>query len=629
MSHSIRVAAAALLAGSLSAAAAASEKTPGERAAVEAIHLNQHGFAPDAEKRATVVSDSKRALAWRLVDQNGESVAQGETAPFGYSRNAGHSVHIADFSGVAAEGEGYRLAVGSAQSAPFAISTRIYRPLKFDALAFFYHQRSGIEISADLVGAEWARPAAHAPDLATCYGPKDFRGNDWGGCPYTLDVSKGWYDAGDHGKYVVNGGIAVWTLLNYFERAYGRDPARFAFGDGALAVPEAGNGVPDLLDEARWQLDFMLAMQVPDGAALKLPRGDQFDRLDNLSFSEVDASGLVHHKMHDEHWTALPTPPHLDTEKRYLSYPSTAATLNLAAVTAQCARVFRPFDAAYADRCLEAAIKAYDAALRLPDILAYDVLEGGGGAYGDRNLADEFYWAAAELFATTGEARYREDMAALPHYLAAPRGDANATNDIFWNSVQTLGSLTLLAAPDRLEAKQLERLRKAFVKGADAYLAQAAKDGYGVPFDRSYNWGSNGDMANRGIVLAAAYDITGEEKYRQGVVAIMDYLLGRNPLGQSYISGYGENPMKAPHHRFWAKAVDPSLPGPPPGALAGGPNAASAPEEVARRLHDGSCAPQTCYADETEAYSLNEVAINWNAPLFWIAAFLDEGRTSD
>lgn len=616
---------AALLACAPSVAA---ESAADAGTAIEAIHVNQHGYAPDAKKRATVVADGARPLAWRLIDQTGRRVAQGRTAPFGYSRNAGHSVHVADFSDVTAEGDGYRLAVGAALSPPFAISKRIYRPLKADALAFFYHQRSGAEISADLVGAEWARPAAHAPDLATCYGPQDFRGNDWGGCPYTLDVSKGWYDAGDHGKYVVNGGIAVWTLLNYFERSHGRDPSHFAFGDGSLAIPEAGNGVPDLLDEARWQLDFMLAMQVPDGTMLKLPRGDQFDRLDRLSFSEVDASGLVHHKVHDEHWTALPTPPHLDAEKRYLSYPSTAATLNLAAVAAQCARLFRPFDAAYADRCLKAAKKAYDAALRLPDILAYDVLEGGGGAYGDRNLTDEFYWAAAELYATTGDARYRTDMAALPQYLAAPEGDPNATNDIFWNNVQTLGSLTLLAASGRLEAKELERLKKEIVKGADAYLAQAADDGYGVPFDRSYNWGSNGDMANRGIVLAAAHDITGEEKYRQGVVAIMDYLLGRNPLGQSYISGYGEKPMQAPHHRFWAKAVDPSLPGPPPGALAGGPNATSAPDEVARRLRS-SCAPQTCYADETAAYSLNEVAINWNAPLFWIAAFLDEAARSD
>jgi endoglucanase len=586
------------------------------------IHLNQHGFTPGAPKGATIATDTDAPLAWTLRDATGDAVATGETLPFGVSKAAGEKVHLADFSAYTNEGAGYTLVIGDAASEPFDIAPDIYATLKYDALAFFYHQRSGIAIEEQYAGAEWARPAAHAPDTATCAGPKDHRGNDWGGCPYTLDVSRGWYDAGDHGKYVVNGGITIWTLFNYYERIAGK-PGAEDFADGALAIPERGNGVGDLLDEIRWGMDFMLAMQVPDGTELNLPRGDQTGAKKKLKFSRVDASGMVHHKMHDEKWTPLPMPPHLDPETRYLTYPSTAATLNLAAVAAQCARAFRGVDDAYADKCLAAGRRAYAAAKRLPDVLAYDVLDGGGGAYGDKDLADEFYLAAAELYATTGDDAYRDDLTASKHYLAAPAADGTGKGDIFWASVSAPGSLTLAWRDDLLPAGDLEKLRGRLVATADAYLAQSAKDGYRAPFARKYNWGSNADMANRGLILAAAYDFTGDAKYRDGVAAIMDYLLGRNPLGQSYVSGYGEKPMRAPHHRFWARAADPSLPGPPPGVLAGGPNENTSQDPAAKRL-TGKCSPQTCYLDDIEAYSLNEVAVNWNAPLFWIAAFLDE-----
>lgn len=607
----------------LAAALLSAHHARAEQTKASAVHLNQTGYLPGSAKRASMVSDHRTPLPWRIVSESGDTALEGETMPFGHSKDAGHAVHKIDFSSFDEPGRDYVLSAGGVQSAPFDIRSDIYHSLKYDALAFFYHQRSGIEIDQALVGDEWARPAAHAPDTATCYGPADYRGNEWGGCPYTLDVTRGWYDAGDHGKYVVNGGIAVWTLLNYYERIKPKPALMADFTDGSLAIPESDNGVSDLLDEVRWQMDFMLAMQVPDGTTLKLPRGDQTKKLNRLDFSEVDAGGLVHHKVHDERWTALPTPPHLDQETRYLSYPSTAATLNLAAVAAQCSRVFSGVDEDYAGRCLAAAEAAYAAAKRYPDILAYQVTDGGGGAYGDTSLDDEFYWAATELFAATGAEKYRSDMETSSYFLAAPTGDENATNDIFWSGVQTLGALTLLTVQSGISEQNKNRAEAAIIAAADAYLKQAEQDGYGAPFDRAYNWGSNGDMSNRGIVLAYAYDATGQTKYRNGVIAVMDYLLGRNPLGQSYIAGYGENAMKAPHHRFWAHAVDDSLPPPPPGALAGGPNESSAPDPVIQRIRP-DCVAQTCYADEVEAYSLNEVAINWNAPLFWIAAFLDE-----
>ncbi|MCR6646019.1 MAG: glycoside hydrolase family 9 protein [Terricaulis sp.] len=149
-----------------------------------------------------------------------------------------------------------------------------------------------------------------------------------------------------------------------------------------------------------------------------------------------------------------------------------------------------------------------------------------------------------------------------------------------------------------------------------------------MPFNRSYVWGSNADLANRALLLALAYDFSGEARYRDEVINAMDYMLGRNPLDQSYVSGYGARPMTNPHHRFWAPSRDSALPPPPPGVLAGGSNFNRPADSVAERIYP-QCHAQTCYADDIEAYSLNEVAINWNAPFFWIAAFLAEPIAAD
>lgn len=622
----IRLLPASLFAAALVAACAggggngtppAAPPSPPPPAGTTAVHLNQTGFHPDRGKIAIVVSDAANPLVWHLLDGNGAEAASGMTARFGTNTGSGEAVHRADFSTFDTAGDSYVIEVDGIRSEPFDIRPDVFAQLKFDVMNFFYQQRSADPIELPWSGgAEWNRPAGHPADVATCYGPTDFRGNDWGGCPYSLDTSGGWYDAGDHGKYVVNSGISVWTLQDYYERSLTHGAAAATVADGAAAIPENANGRPDLLDEARYNLQFMLAMQVPDGTMMSLPLGDQYGNVDALTFTDVDASGLVHHKIHDEYWTGIPQAPHLDPAPRWLAYPSTAATLNLAATAAQCARLWAGIDQVFADRCLSAAERAWSAALRVPDALAYDVTDGGGGAYGDSSLDDEFYWAATELFVTTGASEYADAMRASSHFLDAPA-------NIGWGSTQALGNLTLLVAGSGLSVAERSTLVGNLMALADDYLAQDANEGYRIPFAGPYVWGSNADFANRGIVLACAFDRTGDERYRQGVVDAVDYLLGRNPVNKSYVSGYGENPLENPHHRFWAHSANPAFPGPPPGALAGGSNFNAPADSVAQAIY-AQCAPQTCYRDDIDAFSLNEVAINWNAPLFWIVAFLDE-----
>jgi beta-xylosidase len=599
------------------------------------IRLNQVGFLPDGPKRALLPEPSAAALHWALIDGSGAVRTQGETIVIGDDPASGEHLHLIDFSAFRQAGDTLRLAVGPARSRAFRIGADVFARLPYDALNYFYQSRASIPIEARYAGgARWARPAGHAPDRATCISGPDERGELWAPCPYTLDVSKGWYDAGDQGKYVVNGGIAAWTLLDLYEQ--GRANGRRLFADGSAALPEAGNGVDDLLDEARWEVEFLLAMQVPQGIRMNLPVGPvQPGRVP--AFAEVDVSGMAHHKVADAHWTPLPTPPQLDRETRYLFPPSTAATLNLAAVAAQCARIWRDVDADLAARCLAAARRAYAAAKRNPELFYPSQFTGSGG-YFDADVSDEFFWAAAELYATTGEAAFADDLRASPHV-------SDPLFEPAWPRTATLGAITLAVVPNRLSREEVAAQRARIAAAAGRFLAEETGEGYRIPYAAAcrapgavpagpapplppsghcYPWGSNSTLLNRAMMLALAADFTGDPRYRSAVVDVMDYLLGRNPLDQSFISGWGARPLQNPHHRFWAHSLDPNLPPPPPGVLSGGPNSTSMRDPVGPSLQ-GHCAPMACWRDDIRAFSMNEVAINWNAPLVWVAAWLARG----
>lgn len=576
-------------------------------AAAPQVHLNQLGYLPSGPKRAIVASAARAPIGWRVLDAGGRTVASGKTRVVGDDAASGDHVHQIDLSPIRAAGE-FRLAVEGAVEQRFTVAPRLYRPLARASLNFFYQQRAGTPILTEHAGgAQWARAAGHPREVAPCFEGKDTRGTDWAGCGYTIDVTGGWYDAGDHGKYVVNGGIALWTLLNLAETSA-------AFPDGSAALPEAGNGVSDLLDEARYELDFLLRMQMPEGTRMALPVGRQ-GRAGPLTLTPADVGGMAHHKVADRSWTKLPTIPAEDREPRLLYPPSTAATLNLAAVAAQGARLWRTVDPAFAARCRAAAERAFAAALRNPEVYAATAFDGSGG-YGDASLDDEFFWAGAELYATTG------DASLLARLKASPLWGRPLATEPSWNGVDALGfaALATAAGVDRAVAGEAgSRL----IALADNFVAERDRTGYAIPYATlRYPWGSTGAILNRAMILGLAHKLTGDAKYREAAVDAADYILGRNPLGQSYVSGFGTRPLRNPHHRFWAKSLDARLPGPPPGALSGGPNNTSFVDPVAKTL-EGKCAPQRCWRDDINAYALNEVAINWNAPLVWVAAWLD------
>jgi endoglucanase len=563
------------------------------------VLVSQVGYAPDLQHVAVVRSDATAPLGWQLLDRTASVIAFGKTTPVGADAASGDTVHWLDFSAFHKAGEGYTLRVGGDSSHPFDLRPSVYKKLKYDALAYFYQTRSGIPIAMPYAGdPRWTRPAGHLGDKSVPCAPE-------AECDYALDVSGGWYDAGDHGKYVISGGISAWTLLNLYERTKAFGTSIGDFADGKMNIPENHNGAPDLLDEARWEIQFLLEMQVPDGKPL---------------------AGMVHHKVHDREWTALATRPDQDAIPRFLRPVSTAATLNVAAVGAQCARIWKSIDPAFASRCLQAAERAWTAAVANPDRLAPGSDSVGGGAYADGDVSDEFYWAACELYVTTKKDAYRTFLEKSPHRLSVPSSTGDQATAMTWAATQALGTISLAVVPNGLPRAETGEARAAIVKAAEAFQAIEATQGYRVgfrPSESGYPWGSTSFVLNNAIVEALAFDLTQNRKFLESAANAMSYILGENPNDQSYITGYGFRPLVNPHHRFWAHQANQAFPTAPPGVLSGGPNSGLQDPYVQAYGLKG-CPPMKCFVDNIEAWSANEEAINWNAPLVWVAAFLDE-----
>ncbi len=589
------------------------------------ILTNQLGYFPDGEKKATLLSDSKKAVKFELYNSDGKKVFDGKSEPAGHDADSDDDVHILDFSDYNGEGDGFYIVAGDSESREFSIKNNLYSNMLYDSLNYFYQNRSGVPIESQYISSgnpsELARAAGHNPDNCTTelvWGYSD---------SYSLDVTGGWYDAGDHGKYVVNGGISLWTMQNQYERSlHVKGVNQDLYGDGALNIPESGNGVPDILDEARVELEWMMSMMVPDGYRY---------------------AGMVHHKIHDEKWTGLAVAPADDDKQRIIKPPTTAATLNMAACAAQGYRLWKDFDKKFADTCLENAKKAYEAAKKNPSMYAPLDESTGGGAYGDNHTDDEFYWAAAELYLATGDKSYYKDMTDSEYAFSVETelngGEDNGVSGCFdWGNVAALGTMSLATVQEGLSDKEIKKITKSFEDAADYFTDVEKSQGYGVPMTASevaaagggtvhgYPWGSNSFVVNTAVIMAYAYDLTGEKSYIDGAREALDYIMGRNPLDNCYVTGYGTHSSKNPHHRWWSNQVDDNFPSAPAGVLVGGPNSGlQDPWVQGLGWIPGENAPQLCYVDHIEAWCTNECTINWNAPLAWMTGFFTDEPIRD
>jgi endoglucanase len=551
----------------------------------DAIRVNQVGFYPNSPKIA-IVTDSS-ATEFSVVNASTKQVVfTGTIEKMGVWEYSDEFAGKADFSKLTQEGKYFISVKGVGNSYPFEIASQVGLNIGKASLRFFYYQRACIDLPEQYAG-KWARSAGHVQQDANAVvhasaatterpeGTKFYSG-------------RGWYDAGDYNKYIVNSGISTYTLMALYE-GYPK-----FFDTLKLNIPESNNNIPDLLDEVLWNLRWMLTMQDKDGGV--------YHKLTNTNFD-----GSVE--------------PSKATNTRYAIMKTTAASLDFSAVMAVAYRVYRKFDKKFADSCLKASVQAYAWAQKNNKVI-YN--QGGmnqkfnpdinTGAYDDANVSDEFQWAAIELFIATGKLRYMDD-ANIEFTIR------NSFDTPTWAAVNTLGLYSLIQNRDFLPedfAPTLELVKDKVVSMASKMQKyQASKSEFGIVMGErggNFNWGSNSTAANQGMMMMIAYRLTGETDYLNAAISNLDYLLGRNGTGYCYVTGFGSKPTMNPHHR--PSESDDNV-DPVPGMLAGGPNPG---QEDAR-----DCAgkyttnlPAKSYIDVQCSYATNEVAINWNAPLAYL-----------
>ncbi len=546
------------------------------------IRLNQLGFYAHAPKEAVIVGD-RPVSDFYLVSVNlKDTLFRGKTGALKKSSNSSLSTQVADFSSFTRKGN-YRIvvpAIGSSFS--FSINENIHHPVAVASLKGFYFQRVSMPLETRYAG-KWSRPAGH-PDTAVLIHQSAATDNRAAGTK--ISTPGGWYDAGDYNKYVVNSGITMGTLLS----AYEDFPAYF--NKLSTNIPESKDNVPDILNEIIYNLRWMLTMQDPGD-------GGVYNKNTNAAFDGMVMPGI----------TKAP---------RFVVAKGTAATLDFAAVMAQAARILKKFKRqlpGLTDSCLSASVSAWNWALQHPE-LAYDQNKINAafepkittGAYGDKKFNDEWLWAAAELLITTKDNGYlavinekMNDMLSLPS----------------WSNVQMLGVYSLLRCEKSLPkdiANDLTSIKNNLVKFAGSYLVSVPDNAFHTVMGNSrsdFNWGSNSNAANQGIVLIYAYMITQDKKYIDAALTNLDYLLGRNATGYCFVTGLGTFSTLHPHHR---QSVADGIPEPVPGLLAGGPNPA-----MQDKCKYEFTEPETAYSDTDCSYASNEITINWNAPLVYLS----------
>lgn len=557
----------------------------------EAIRLNQIGFYPNGAKIAVVVGNAQGPFQVMTPDLK-KVVFTGTLSNARTNQISGKITHSADFSAFAKPGTYVVVVPGQGHSYPFDIRSNVHRAVATGAIKGFYYQRTAIELPAKFAG-QWARPAGH-PDNRVLIHPSAASSNRPAGT--VISSPRGWYDAGDYNKYIVNSGITMSTLLSLCED----------FPDYVKKlntnIPESTNKIPDVLDEALWNLRWMLTMQDP-------------------------ADGGVYHKLTNASFDGMVMPDKA-TKDRYVVAKSVTATLDFAAVMAQASRVIKPYSnelPGLADSCLSMAVRAWAWAKANPTVLynqkaindQYDP-DISTGTYEDRSADDEWIWAAAELYTTTKDDAYYTAVNLFPDEKTPLPSWPQVRMLAYYTLVRQGNSLTDRGKKDLPNVKQyLITLANSLIDGADqqafqTVMGKSAKD---------FIWGSSSEAANQGVALLQAYrltDLPNRSKYLHYALANLDYLLGRNAVGYSFLTGFGDKSTLHPHHR---PSVADGIEAPVPGLLSGGTNANAAKQDKCQGYT--TTVADEVYLDADCSYASNEIAINWNAPLVYLAAALE------
>ena len=555
------------------------------------IRLNTVGYPPQAEKQASIAAPCTNFAVIRAAD--GTTVFGGRVTGPVLNPDTQEQLYTADFSAFARPGD-YQLDVpGVGRSAPFRIAPDVYREPYQTAMLGFYLWRCGTAVSATYHGETFAHDACHTNDA-------------WldliGGGHTQKDGTKGWHDAGDYNKYTVNAGLTVGTLFRAWED-FGPQIRKVR-----LQIPESGGRLPDFLAEVKWEMDWVLTMQADDGS--------------------------VYHKISTQRFGPF-IMPETETTNRYFTPWGSEATAHFVGMTAQAARIFRPYDQVFADRCLKAAQQSYQFLKAHPEFHradpagvrtgSYEIRETGESSHRLDKIPNNRLWAEAELWETTGSPDVLRD---LETRIRAINGQVNFQFD--WDEVKDLGLMRYLFSkrPGR-DPALVELVRSNLLAVADETVQTARQHGYASPIGSRYGWGYNGFVARQTMILTAADRLTrntpatglhgaellrqatsrisGKTEYRAACQDALNYLFGRNYYCRSFVTGVGFQPPMHPHDR---RSGADNIEDPWPGYLVGGPNSKA-----------------TDWKDVQGDARSNEIAINWNAALVYaLAAFLQDAE---
>lgn len=543
-----------------------------------AIVLNQLGFYPHAPKIAVVSGKTEATDFYILSAAQKDTVFLGSLSEQKKSSNSSLVTKIADLSYFDKKGSYFIGVPGIPDSYPFKIKDNVNHPAAVAALKGYYYQRVSMPLEKQYAG-KWARPEGH-PDTAVLVHASAASSQRPAGT--VISAPGGWYDAGDYNKYIVNSGITMGTLLSAYE------DFPVYFDTLTTNIPGSSDHIPDILNEVIYNLRWMLSMQDPND-------GGVYNKCTNAAFDGMVMPGV----------TTLP---------RYVVQKGTAAALDFAAVTAQAARILKKLNPQLSDSCLKASKYAWQWAQKNPDV-AYDQNEINKesepkittGGYGDKTFKDEWFWTACELYVTTkDEAFFKSLSIHVNDKMSLPS----------WSNVYMLGYYTLVRNAGNMKdhRKLTDTLKNRIVSFADTYLQHVMDNAFETVMGQTpedFNWGSNSNAANQGILLINAYFISHNKKYIDYALTNLDYILGRNATGYCFVTGIGTRYTMHPHHR---PSVADGIEEPVPGLMAGGPNPGR---------QDGCqynyFEPETSYADIDCAYASNEIAINWNAPLVYLS----------
>ena len=529
------------------------------------IRLNQIGYYPDAVKKAVVVTESENRRFSIVESESGETVFSGEISePLSWDL-AGEVVRIADFTELTKTGSYHLYIEDLGFSFPFEIKDHVLLPVFHGSIKGLYFQRAGMALD-EKHASRWSRALGH-PDDSVLFHPSSGKQTGF------LNSPKGWYDAGDYNKYVVN---ASFPLGQFFllEEQYPNSVA-----DGDLNIPENGNDISDYLDELKYEMDWVLTMQDDDG-------------------------GMFH---------KLTTTNHEATNQRYIVGKGTAASLDFAGVAAQAARVFMPFDSIYSERCLQAAIKAYSWSVANPQVEFVNPEDISTGQYGDTNFDDELFWATSQLFITSADKSY------LDHLKKDNIDFTYSPGDGWTKFMRFMGIFTLLENKSLVPDELYGILREGILKTADSLTEKTKTNDY-FQCVEDFQWGSNSDVLNTAMIIAQAYRLENKPEYLTAVRQAADYILGNNAVGYSFVTGFGDNPPMFIHHR--QSAAD-GIVDPVPGLLSGGPN--NDKQDVSDGVvYPENAPPMKSWTDHEDSYASNEICLNWNAPLTYILGFLEQ-----